>query len=562
MKLANCCGTIVGWFALALSCALPLAAAAPEARKITSWNAYSLQFIDAPAFRLLRVPGTENYRAIVRQSGKSWQIESTTPRLELSKFWSEVQVKKFELTFQWLDADGKTISEESSWRTKAPDFGGFHEPKADWVDAADRTIAYLIAVAESGQAPYIEAGVPRWIWSAASPTTMPTREILGPGYDLEWFRRGFEYRAERWPDGHDESYPGCIVPAMIYGMTTYAAEERPQSKKALKLAEVAGDWLLKHRLPNDGALPLFPYSTISRGKYIGGIEADNVNLLRASWIGLSLVRLYEGTHDARYLDYARHIAEVTARFQAADGSFPYRLNPRTGEVTESFCTGGIQFALLVEALAPHGIDLPLQRAADRAIQWMNAYPAQTNHWQGGYEDIGEFRAYENLTHWEAQMLIQYLCRHCEEDPSYLPLAKRLNRFVEDQFVLFGPENEAHPVPIKGPLVFEQFACWWPMEGHAGYWIQTLIALHRVTGDPEYLAKARATANAICAQQFADGSISNWGTRWLDHGTVRGENCGHNWYNTNAIAAAALYWLSDYERELADGESSAKSANFN
>jgi hypothetical protein len=337
---------------------------------------------------------------------------------------------------------------------------------------------------------------------------------------------------------------------MIYGMTTYAEADRPESEKALRLARVAADWALEHRLPKDGALPLFPYSTISRGKFIGGIEADRVNLLRASWIGLSLVHLYEVTHDPKYLEYARHIAEVTVRFQAADGSFPYRLNPKTGEVTESFCTGAIQFALLVEALMPHGIDPQLQLAGERAIDWMIADPAQTNHWQGGYEDVGEFRPYQNLTHWETQMLIQYLCRNRDHDPDYVPLAKRLNRFVEDQFVLFGPDSEAHPVPIKGPLVFEQFACWWPMEGHAGYWIQTLIALHRATGDASYLDKARAAANAISAQQFEDGSISNWGTRWLENGEPRGESCGHNWYNTNAIASAALYGLIEYEQELA------------
>lgn len=518
--------------------------------RITSWNAYSIQFIDPPTFSLLELPNTALYRAKVEQGGKTWQVESHQPRLELAPIWNEVPVKKFQLTFQWLDADGKVLHEESNWRTKAPDWHGFHEPRADWQSVADRNIEYLIRVAESGRAPYHEPGVPIWIWSAASPATMPTREILGPGYDLEWYRNAFAYRAERWPDGHDESYPGCINPAMIYGMTTYAAAGRPEAEKAMQLAREAGDWLLEHRLPDDGPLPLFPYSTISRGKYFGGIEAKSVNLLRASWIGLSLVHLYEVTHDEKYLDYARHIAQVTAGFQAGDGSFPYRLDAKTGEVTESFCTGGIQFALLIEALTPHGIDPGLQLAGERAIQWMIAYPAQTHHWQGGYEDVGEFRHYQNLTHWEAQLLIQYLCRHKGRDPSYLPLAKRLNRFVEDQFVLFGPEDEAHPVPIKGPLVFEQYACWWPMEGHAGYWIQTLLELHRATGDDTYLNKARAAANAISAQQFDDGSISNWGTRWLENGKIHGENCGHNWYNTNAIAAAALYWLTDYERELA------------
>jgi len=70
-------------------------------------------------------------------------------------------------------------------------------------------------------------------------------------------------------------------------------------------------------------------------------------------------------------------------------------------------------------------------ASERAVQWMTAYPARTNNWQGGYEDIAEARSYRNLTHWEAQLLIWYLCRHFDRDPSYLPLATSLLRFVED-----------------------------------------------------------------------------------------------------------------------------------
>lgn len=546
---------------LALASALSLVAAAaisdePQSR-IISWNAYSIQFIDPPVFRLLPLPGAWTFQAIVEQGGRTWKVEATAPRLDFSSIWTQIPVKAFHLTFRWVDEKGNVLAEERSRRIKASDWQGLMEPPADWVAAADRNIAYLIRVAESGRAPYREPGVPVWIWSAASPCPVPTRESLGPGYDIPDYREYFAYRSRLWPDGHGESYPGCIIPAIIYGMLAHARSGRPERESALRLARVVGDWALEHRLPDAGPLPLFPFSTISKGKYFGGIEAHNVILLRASWIGLSLVKLYEATREQKYLNYAAHIARITARFQAPDGSFPYRVDPGDGKVTEAFCTGGIQFSLLVEALAANsavGPDLLL--ASERAVQWMIAYPARTNNWQGGYEDIAEARPYRNLTHWEAQLLIWYLCRHADRDPSYLPLAKSLLRFVEDQFVLFGPESEAHPVPVKGPLVFEQYACWWPMEGHTGYYIQSLLALHQATGDSVYLDKAAAAANAICAQQFADGSISNWGTRWLDNGVPKGETCGHNWYNTNAIAAASLYMLADYRARLENRERTA------
>jgi hypothetical protein len=318
----------------------------------------------------------------------------------------------------------------------------------------------------------------------------------------------------------------------------------------MKIARTAADWALEHRLPEKGVMPLFPYSTIAGGKMGGLLEKDNINLTRASWMGLSMVAMYEATKDKKYLEYARHIARITAKFQAPDGSFPYRVNFETGAVHEAYCTGGVQFSLLVEALERNGVaDERMRMASERAIQWLLAYPAESHNWQGGYEDVGEIRPYANLTQWEPQVLIPYLCRNKDRNPEYLPWAKKLMRFVEDQFVLFGPESEAHSAPVKGPLVFEQFVCWWPMEGHAGYYILANLELHKATGEKIYLEKAQATGNAICSQQYDDGSISNWGSRWLENGKPTGENSGSNWYNTNAIADYALYRLVEYCRDL-------------
>jgi hypothetical protein len=144
-----------------------------------------------------------------------------------------------------------------------------------------------------------------------------------------------------------------------------------------------------------------------------------------------------------------------------------------------------------------------------------------------------------------QSLIRYLCGHKEQDPSYLPTARKLNRWVEDQFVTFGVENESLPVRDKGPLVFEQYLCWWPMEGHTANWILTLIELHKATGDKQYLDKAMASANAICHDQFPDGQFSTFGRDFETGKTVVGPAGYHNWYNANASADWALYKLTLY-----------------
>jgi hypothetical protein len=43
---------------------------------ITSWNAYSKQFIDPPVFRILPYAGTAEYRTVVKQNDHAWTVLS------------------------------------------------------------------------------------------------------------------------------------------------------------------------------------------------------------------------------------------------------------------------------------------------------------------------------------------------------------------------------------------------------------------------------------------------------------------------------------------------------
>jgi len=57
----------------------------------------------------------------------------------------------------------------------------------------------------------------------------------------------------------------------------------------------------------------------------------------------------------------------------------------------------------------------------------------------------------------------------------------------------------------------------------------------------------AAGNAICAQQFENGSFSTWGAHSWVNGKPVGEDTGGNWYNCNAAAVAPLYDLDAYVR---------------
>ena len=158
--------------------------------------------------------------------------------------------------------------------------------------------------------------------------------------------------------------------------------------------------------------------------------------------------------------------------------------------------------------------------------------------------------YTNLSQMAILPLGRYLCRHQDEDPAYLPAAVRLNRWVEDQFVAFGPDEEASPVRVKGQQVFEQFMCWLPMEGHMANWMLSLVELQKATGQRVSLDKAKAAANVICSEQYPDGRFSTWGRDYKTGITFTGENAlAKNWYNANAMAYQGLYMLKQYVRAL-------------
>ena len=514
----------------------------PVATKITSWNAFSRQFIDPPVFKLLVIPGVHTYTAEVRQANSTLKVESLNPVVSLAEIWPKIDTKTFSLRLRWLDKEGKILAEESSIRVKAPDWQGFNEPAADWIAAADRNMAYLLDAAWNAKAPYREPNVPVWIWSCASPTV--SEEFK------DWIGC--------YPDGYPMSYPCITLGNYIWGFLAHAQRGGTQKDEAMRLAQFCADWGLKNHLPDSGALPMFPYSTITMGKFSGGNEGETVNLLRPSWLSISFLDLYKATGNRAYLDYARHIANTTVKFQKEDGSFPYRINPKTGAVVEDYTCAAIEFVALVDALKPFDFDANRSMAAQKALDWTLSYVCNTNNWQGAYEDVFPWPAYSNLSGFETQMLISYLCQHKNEDPAYLPMARQLNRWLEDQFVVFGPESEAfvHPTKgllrVKGPLVFEQYQCWLPMEGHTGFWIRTLIELHKATGDKMYLDKAKAAANAICVAQFEDGAFSTLGMRYYKDGKiVSDKETGMNWYNANAAATTGLYALDAYLKSFSN-----------
>jgi hypothetical protein len=126
-------------------------------------------------------------------------------------------------------------------------------------------------------------------------------------------------------------------------------------------------------------------------------------------------------------------------------------------VEEEYSSGAACTVPFLRALSAVTGEGSYTRAADRAWRWTLENPCVTLRWQGMYEDVGALEPYGNLENWDALDTIRLLCRDRERMPGALDAAKTLNRWVEDQFVVFGPADYppcAHgaPLPSRRRLV--------------------------------------------------------------------------------------------------------------
>lgn len=269
-------------------------------------------------------------------------------------------------------------------------------------------------------------------------------------------------------------------------------------------------------------------------------EEGTISVFRAGRMGEALLALYCWCPEARYLDYAEHIAEVLARLQRADGSWAYRIRPDTGEVVEDYTSAGISTTAFFEELMRVAGHRRYAGTVERAVRWTIENPCKTNRWQGMYEDVGEHPPFGNLENWDALDAVVYLCRNRSRIPGALEIARRVNRFVEDQFVVYGPADVPPSAWIHPPAVLEQYFCYYPMEVHTARWASALLELYQATGDETILRKARRAGNAIVRAQYPDGRFSTWG---IDTRTGKPFNDEGDWYGCNAIAAEFLLKMS-------------------
>ena len=506
---------------------------------LNGWNMWAKRFVSAPTWTWGAIPGATGYivkLAVGHQIAKDYKVDH--PHFCMSDIWNDLPVGPIDMMVLGTGIDGKEVcNSQTKSFNKVPGYDGRKVEALDWTGAIRKNMAYLLLPPRDGVADF-EEGLPRGIWSC-----------------MEDSVTGQRWSSVACPCLNGAGYINAFLTFNKYFPDDELADE------AKRQAKVFGDWFLVSRHPKNFYCSYFPYSVISNG--VLEEKGYGNTLFRAARLGIVMLMLFETFGEESYLEYAQHLANVLVRIQRDDGGWPFRVNPKDGSIVQEYTSNvatQARFLGMLEAIDPK---VDYKQARCKAAQWIMNNPVKTSRWEGMFEDMPEVAPYENLENWAVNETVNYLVHFREEDSRFLATAEELNRWIEDQFVIW-QEGDTHAMGVgyignttldsnlttPTPMVLEQYVCQFPMEAHNGNWLLALLAMHRVTRKEDYLNKAVAAANAIVRGQQESGAFSTWGFD-LRFGRPLSTL---NWPGYNACANTALMLCGQYCRVEEKGES--------
>ena len=243
---------------------------------------------------------------------------------------------------------------------------------------------------------------------------------------------------------------------------------------------------------------------------------------KAAIMALAYLQLHDATGEKRFLEAATAIGRSLAARQRPNGTWPFRVDPKTEEVIEDYSSSVIYAVMLFESLDKHSGTETFRPNRDRAWNWLVTGPIKNKDWRGFFEDILENK--NNRTNYDCLDTIRYLLANRTPENGYLEMAKDLNAWVEKIFLDKIPGFE----PAEG--IREQLDCNFVMGIHSLNWASMLLDLSKATGDKKMRDRAIQTANYITYYMQPDDRI------------VVGFDYNQWWYSCHA---GAVYYLFDF-----------------
>jgi len=292
------------------------------------------------------------------------------------------------------------------------------------------------------------------------------------------------------------SYPAFHHALMIrtfLGYWKYGKNEKALSE-AVKLA----DWNIAHSTPADWPYGNLPWSTFQEKKPGGFRDATGLMPDKAAIMALAYLQLHKATDEKRFLRAAEAIARTLAARQRPEGTWPFRVDPKTEQVIEEYTSSVIYAVRLFESLDKINGNDCYRDPRDRTWNWLVNGPIKTKEFRGFYEDIPASK--DGRTNYDCLDTIRYLLANRTATNGYLEMAKELNVWVEKTFMDKIKDFE----PAEG--IREQLQCNVVMGIHSLNWAAMLLELAKATGDEKLRQRAGQTANYITYYLQPDNRI--------------------------------------------------------
>ena len=348
--------------------------------------------------------------------------------------------------------------------------------------------------------------------------------------------------------------------AHVNRMLEWARRDPARREEAMRFASASAGYLLSQLEPPEAPLawwpPTYGRTPLRRDPADGGAKRlamvgsepegavkyrGEVMLVYPADVGKAFVAYYGETGDSRFLAAARGIGETYFKTRRPDGSWPLKMRLATGEPVGENTLVPTRPMVFFRALAEATGEKRWAEASDACFAWLEAHPLSDWNWDGQFEDIQPRPSYVNPTKHNAVEAMFEILRRFPGDPARLEQCRRILRFCERRFVCW--ERPANHPKWDAPSVLEQYSCFLPIDSSASKMIRAYLALWRVTGEPELLAKARALGDTITRVQTPEGRIPTFWT----HDTLGLPL--YDWLNCMESSASALLELDDAIAEV-------------
>jgi hypothetical protein len=280
------------------------------------------------------------------------------------------------------------------------------------------------------------------------------------------------------------SYPAFHHALMIRTLINYS--KYADDSRALKQAVELADWNIAHSTPGDWPYAHLPWSTFEEKKPGGFRDKTGLMPDKAAIMALAYIDLHKASGEARFLNAAGKIADTLNARQRPNGTWPFRVDPKSEKVIEEYSSSVIYAVMLFERLdAANGND-HYKAKRDLTWSWLLNGPIKTKEFRGFYEDIPP--SPKGRTNYDCLDTIRYLLANRTENNGYLDIAMDLNDWIEEVFLdkIRGFE------PAGG--IREQLQCNVVMGIHSLNWASMLNELGRATDNHGMQQRAIQTAN--------------------------------------------------------------------